>query len=480
MRCLAVSLVLLTGAAALAQGGPPSTILVESHAAPRPPQADEFLEAVLEGLGGPRPMHGAELHEIVSERLSRFAGMVDYPLISDVRAAVIDAQEDVAHARFAEAVARVERLRTLVAQQAAAVAADPSVRKALFIGTLALLKSLVRLRRQGEAESLAVELARSFPDFHVTEREHGPEVAEFLARVRQQNWPRATHSITIETNPPGAAVFLNERFVGTSPVRVPNALPGRYRVMARAGAQQSRVHTVDVVEDSVNVRIDLAFDHALGGQGFVFANDAERTRREPAYVLRLARAVGVGEVVTVGLKGSPERPLWAATVYNVDTGGVLRSAAVALSPLAAPRALLVSLGRFLRAGRATEGIIVQLDQGPAVGASPARDAGTRGGGVLLRVLAGVSLAAGAALVGTGGYFVDLDGKGACTLQPGQLRCPSVHRTLAGGAAMLATGGALLVAGTTLLVLDLRRSRLRVGLAPGGGGTPTLAWLAGAF
>jgi ferredoxin len=61
--------------------------------------------------------------------------------------------------------------------------------------------------------------------------------------------------------------------------------------------------------------------------------------------------------------------LWVATLYNVETGGVLRSAAVALAPVAPPRELLVSLGRFLRAGGPAEGLIVNREA-PA-GAAPA-------------------------------------------------------------------------------------------------------------
>lgn len=479
MRVLAVTvMVQLVVAVAAAQPPPRLTILVESHAGSRPAPAEEYVAAVAEGLGSPRPLAGAELEEATAARVSRYAGTADYPLLNEVRSTVIDAQEDLARARFTQAVARMDRLRSLVVQQAAAVGADPRVRKALFLGTLALLKSLARLQRQGEAESLAVEIARSFPDFVVTEREHGTEVFEFISRVRRQNWPRAVFPITIETSPPGAAVFLNERFVGTSPVKVPDALPGRYRVMARAGAHQSRIHLADVVEAAVEVRIDLPFDHALGHHGFVFADEAERTRHGASYALRLARALGAAEVITVGMSGAPERPLWTGTVYNVDTGGVLRSASVSLAPLAPPRTLLVSLGRFLRAGQPiTEGIIVQQAR-PIVG--PAGPVDRPAGSVALKVLGYLALAGGAALAGYGSYLLYLNGRGTCTLQPGQLRCPETHRTLASGASVLAVGGALIATGITLLVLDAKRSRLQVGMAPPLGRGPALVWLQGGF
>jgi len=289
-------------------------------------------------------------------------------------------------------------------------------------------------------------------------------VTQFVAQVRRQSWPRGRGTLTVATSTPGASVFLNERYVGLSPVRVPDVLPGHYRVMARLGGTQSRVHAVNVIEESVDVRIDLDFDQALAAGGFYFQGDADRVRREPVYALKLARALGASQVITVGLAGTPERPQLAAAVYNVASGNVLRQAAVALGPSPPPHALVVALGRFLRGGAPTDGLIVQ-SVAPAVRAQalpplPGPDAPARPGrGLLALSIVGYALAAGAA--GSGGYLITINGKGTC----GESRCPDTYHTLGGGIGLVVGAAVLAGASTWLLVLAQRRMRARVAAVP---------------
>jgi hypothetical protein len=456
----------------------PLTLLCESHAGAAPSDAQELVEAVRHGLGAPAVIYGHGFDVLVADRVSRPAGAADLDIGGVVRNRIIDIQEDVIRGRFEEAVARMERLQALIRDSPAAVAAEPKLRKALFGAGLVTLKALLRLRRQGDAESLGIEISRDFPDFVVTERDHGPEVFSYVTDLRRRGLPRAAYGITVETAPEGAAVFVNERYVGHSPVRVGELMPGRYRVMARSGSGTSRVHSVAILEGSADVRIDLAYDQALGPRGFQFADDADRARREAPYALRLARALGAREVITVGVGGPAERPLWIGTVYNVDSGGILRSAAVALTPTPPPRALVVALGRFLRAGAPAEGLIVARERPAALpAATPAAPEEPPRSGLRLWSYAGLVVAA--ALVGTGAYLVHLDGKGTCDLQPGQQRCLEDYHTLGSGAGVLAGGAVLAAAAGTLLYLDVRRGRARVGVAFDRRGAG-LATLSGAF
>ena len=382
MRRLAVGLwVTAWAAVAAAQPAPAVTIVCESHGGPRPADADELLAATREGLAPPGVVAGRELDALVAERLSAPAGHPDPQLLALVREQVDEAQEEVASARFAEAAQRLGRLRAVVAQHAAAVAAEPRVRQHLHRGQLLLLKSLLRVRKQAEAETLAIELERSFPDFPLTERQHGPEVASFVGQLRARRGTRAPVTLTVESEPTGAALFVDGRYVGTTPLRLADVMPGRYRLLAHAGRLQSRVRAVDLHDESVSVRLDLAFDSALGAGGFRFGSPAERRQLEAEYAVRLGRALGATEVITVGVGGSGERLLWEATVYAVESGGVLRSAAVALGPVPPPRSLLVALGRFLRGAAPAEGLIVR---GPTHRCDPAvggRGPGGRGAGV---------------------------------------------------------------------------------------------------
>jgi hypothetical protein len=478
VRALLVIVVVgLVAASAFGAPAEPLVIMVESHVGPRPGRTNEYLSAVLAGLADPVPLSGEGLNTLVADRLSSRAGNLDAPILSPTKKQVLEAQEDIARARFADGVARIDRLLRQVRQHPAAVAADPRIRRALFEGRLAQLKALLRLRRQGDAEALAIELGRSFPDFAVVERDHGPEVTGFCAQVRRQSWPRGRATLTVATSSPGASVFLNERYVGLSPVRLPDVMPGHYRVMARLGEVQSRVHGVGVLEESVDLRIDLGFDQALGEGGFRFEHEADRLKREPVYALRLARALGATQVITVGLAGPPERPQLAAAVYNVASGTVLRQAAVALGPSPPPHALVVALGRFLRGGAPTDGLIVST-AAPTVRAAalpplPAADSPPRPGrGLLALSIVGYALAAGAA--GAGGYLLSINGRGTC----GESRCPETYHTLGAGIGLV-VGAAVLAGGATwLLVVAQRRLRAHLVAAPLPRGS--VLGLAGAF
>ncbi|MBI5478019.1 MAG: PEGA domain-containing protein [Deltaproteobacteria bacterium] len=484
MRRLALGLwVTAWAAVAVAQPARSLTVVCESHGGPRPERADELMAATREGLALPGVVLGRELDALVTERLSYPAGRADHPLLALVREQVGQAQEEAARARFREAVQRLERLRGVVLQQAAAEAADPRIRPHLHPGLVIMLKGLLRLGRQGDAESLAVELDRSYPDLPVTEREHGPEVATFVKKVRAQRAAHAPLALSIESAPTGASVFLDGRYVGTTPLRLPDVKPGRYRVLAHAGEQHSRVHVVAIREESVTVRLDLAFDGALRAGGFQFQSEAERRQLEAEYALRLARALGAAEVITMGLGGSADRPLWGATVYTVESGGVLRSAAVALGPVAPPRSLLVALGRFLRGAAPAEGLIVRderpgrtpLRGGGASDAPPTREPGRSRA---WQVVAYVGMALGLAGVALGAYWLAVNGKADCVLQPGQLQCPNARHTLVPGAATLSAGGALTIGSGILLIVDLKRAR--VGVTAGSLRQPNGVWVSWDF
>jgi hypothetical protein len=469
-------------AVAAAQPARPLTVVCESHGGPRPERADEFMAATRDGLALPGVVLGRELDALVTERLSYPAGRADQPLLALVREQVAQAQEEAARARFREAVMRLERLRGAVLQQAAAEAAEPRIRPHLHRGLVIMLKGLLRLGRQGDAESLAVELDRSYPDLPVTERDHGPEAATFVKKIRAQRGPHSPLALHLESTPTGASVFLDGRYVGTTPLHLPDVQPGRYRILAHAGEQHSRVHTVSVREEPVTVRLDLPFDGALRAGGFQFQSEAERRQLEAEYALRLARALGAAEVITMGLAGTAERPLWGATVYTVESGGVLRSAAVALGPVSPPRNLLVSLGRFLRGAAPAEGLIVRDERtgrSPLVGGiggpgDPPPERRSRA----WQIVAYVGMAVGLVGVGLGAYWLAVNGRESCTLQPGQLQCPNHRETIVPGAATLGVGGALTIGSTVLLIVDLKKAR--VGVTAGRPRQPTVAWVAWDF
>jgi hypothetical protein len=82
-------------------------------------------------------------------------------------------------------------------------------------------------------------------------------------------------SLQVNSDVPGAQVFLNRAFVGEAPVTVPNLEPGSYQINVSAKGYESIARTVDVATGPVDVlvkfrevhldaRIDVVHDHRLG------------------------------------------------------------------------------------------------------------------------------------------------------------------------------------------------------------------------
>ena len=81
--------------------------------------------------------------------------------------------------------------------------------------------------------------------------------------------------LQIESDVPGAQVFVNRAFVGEAPISVPNLEPGSYQVNVSAKGYESIARTVDVTPGTIDLvvrfrevrldaRIDVVHKHRLG------------------------------------------------------------------------------------------------------------------------------------------------------------------------------------------------------------------------
>src|SRR5262245_25579942 len=85
----------------------------------------------------------------------------------------------------------------------------------------------------------------------------------------------STATLRIESDVPGASVFIDRVYLGTTPITVPNVTPGSHRLNASADGQEGIAETIDVVagprdimlrfkEIRLDVRVDVVHKHGVG------------------------------------------------------------------------------------------------------------------------------------------------------------------------------------------------------------------------
>src|SRR5690606_27811178 len=102
-----------------------------------------------------------------------------------------------------------------------------------------------------------------------------------------------------------------------------------------------RVHLIHVpAAKSTAVQLDPLADSALRTDqemvGFLFASEGERLKREGMAVSELGRALGVEEILLLGIREYEGTPAIVATTYLPLTGRYLVSAAVPIPEAGAP------------------------------------------------------------------------------------------------------------------------------------------------
>lgn len=455
------------------------SILLESYAGDPPPEAGNYVSAVVGSMGDAAPLHGTALRQQIEVRLSATPGPPALP--EQTKDLVKRGKADFIEGNFKQAIAKLERARTALLERPALLATDQGLRDSLHMALLYLGHAYLRTGEGEKATERVSEVIRSFPDKELSLVRYGPELVKFYRKVRREMLQQPRGTLSVKTTPPSCMVFVNERYVGLSPISVENLHQGRYRVYTQTGRARGRVYSVNVTGGGAQIQIDFELDRTLRTEpyvGFHFEDPESMERSEVSYAAAVARSLDTSTAFLVGFRTHRGRRVLMGTVVNAATGRVVRSGMVALEPAAPSTSTLGALGGFLVAGKSSQGVIVRSGGGmithgvgPAAGhGSPAKpDEGP--GFFSARVFKWISLGLAVGGLAAGVTLIVLDGRGTCD----QERCPDTYHTMTPGIALAAVGGAAAVTSGVLFYLDARRERpvtaaaIAPQLLPGGGG-----------
>ena len=427
-------------------------VVLESHVSQRPADAGPFIATIVRTLGKP-VRHGQALRDEVERRMSRPAGSA--ASLQEIRAAVKEGRRQLIEGNFAAAITVLKRARERLMQQTAAVAADQTLRDTLHKTLLFLTHAHLRAGQGQLATERVSEVIRSFPDRDLSLVKHGPDLASFYRKVRQEMDRQGRGSLTIEVGRPGCMVFVNERFVGLSPARVVDLYPGQYRVYVQRAGQGGRIHTVSVEGGNHQQTLSFDLDRVLRSRpyvGLMYDSAAVRQAKEVRDAAMVARKLEAPLALVLGFHQHMGRRALQGTVVSADTGRVVRSGLVALEPAAPSAQSLQALGQFLVEGIASTDVFVRYREKvtpPIV----KQDQGDQGGGLFSApVLRWVFLGLAVGCAGAGVPLLAMHGQTSCD----QAACPEEYDTLAGGVTLVAAAAVAAAASGVMFYLAARR------------------------
>ncbi|RMH36333.1 MAG: hypothetical protein D6689_22660 [Deltaproteobacteria bacterium] len=455
-------------AAAPAHAGP--VLVLESYGGQRPQDADAVLAPVFEELAARGYAVGRDAAQLVERHVSRSGGALTEEELATARRLITQAHQRWIDGDFADVVSYVERALALYRGAPATIARDQMQRDMVERGLIIEAMALRRLGQEDEAFATMAEYIRSFPDRDVNRRVYGPEAVRLYRDVKSELDRQERAALQVTVDEPAAVVFVNERFVAVGGADLRDLHPGMYRVYVQFGDAPGRAHFVDVAPGREHsIAVTWALDAALRTRaftGFAFADGKARAAHESEFAVRVASAAGASGVVVLGIDGAGGRREVVGTVYSLDKGKVLRSAALTVAN-GTPPGQLRALARYLAGDEASPGIEVRV--GPARSAVVAA-APDDSGGSGRRKLAGVAFALGGIGAIAGGVLIARDGEPNCP--DSNARCPEVYDTLVPGIGVSAAAAVLLGAGVYLWVTaddDGEGGGARAGIAPTRGG-----------
>jgi hypothetical protein len=195
----------------------------------------------------------------------------------------------------------------------------------LLDACLYLVRAYLDGKDRERAREQALQCRRLVPDVEPDGTMHPPDVIGVLAEAEAQLRLRSPGSLRIESTPPGCAVFVNGRRLGTAPLELPQLGPGEYRVQAECEeGMPGRVHRATIGSTRVVVRIDTRFDAAVQTSlGLALRYPSAEEQRAHAYgdAVEVARVVGVTDVVLASVVAKGGAGKGGASGKAPSTGG---------------------------------------------------------------------------------------------------------------------------------------------------------------
>jgi hypothetical protein len=205
-----------------------------------------------------------------------------------------------------------------------------------------LFKNLERAKEMNEAYR---RLLRIDPTFALDPDAYPPSTLQAFEAARKEVARARKATLVVQSTPPGAAVFVDGKELGKTPLKR-ELLPGSYVVwLARDGRVgfPRRVDLSDVRRER-ELQVDVTFESAVSQQPplCVSSNDDDEARK-------LGGLMVADEVVVVRNAASPGTPAYVSAVLYDASGQQLRNAGAGADALG-------NLATFIVTGEQREGV----------------------------------------------------------------------------------------------------------------------------
>jgi len=404
-RSVAALLLLLVNAGARAEK---KAVLMESYAGPRPPGMAHYADQIANSFGPARLVYGDELKKRLTTSFSRPVTRATAEELQALVQRATDGGAAFTSSSFTLAISELTRAVDGLANQSAALAAEPKLRDVRRNALFKLANAQVKVNNPSAAQATLGEAVRSFPEIQsFSEAQFPPRVVAIGNRVLADKAEQGG-TLTVETQPSRRRFFLNEQLAGMTPRTITGLLPGTYRLyVASNDPTRGAVRLVEVKpRTTTTVVIDSEVDDHLETENYVglrFATHPEKQRLETPIACAIAREVGADEVILLTLQQSPssETELLGA-VYKTESGHREWGVILPLAP-APDDSALARFALSLRTRREVEGVKVAPEPSPppapkaAAVPSPVLSNGPRLSEPRLRLGRGVAIALGTSL-----------------------------------------------------------------------------------
>lgn len=298
----AVVFALVLGASsAVAEPPAADSILIVESGVGAPASHPEVLDRFTRAVGELRPLApAAPLRTLWSSR-----GRLSESELSALETTLNHGLASWQDADFKSAVERLSRAIGAARRRPQSIATSIDLRKQLLVASTALVLAYRRLGDEAAARRAMIELAVSFPGEEIPFTRFGPEPIAMRRKVEAELDDRRAAALAVEVSgDPGAAIYINERPVGTGVLRLRRPLAGEYRIFAvgRGGAA-SRAHTLTIGPgETSKLVIDLGFEGVVVTTPRLrlqFPDEKSRAAREVEIAALLGRLAGAGSVVVL-------------------------------------------------------------------------------------------------------------------------------------------------------------------------------------
>lgn len=418
-------------------------ILIVSHVGKMAKEEKAIVKNLIQAMGPKAPTYGKELTQTIERSMSLDAGN---NLPFNYKKQFEEGRGHFIEGDYKKAIITLKPLVTRFGKSDALIASNQHLRKPMLESMLFLAHAYLRNQNTNKSISTITEVLRFFPNSNPELSRFGPDLITLHRRVRLDLRKQQKAALSINSKKAGSSVFINGRYIGVTPTKAVDLLPGKYRVYFERPGKIGRVHEVVMSGSNNKLSIDHNLDTALNtSPNFVHLSYPDQnTQREYEHhhVLSIARAIGAEEITIFGFVKHLGRKVIQGQVLGVATGRVLRSGLLAMEPTIPNKSETQSLAAFLLSGKHSDDIIV----GTASSVLPQQTVeSTDSSFFSAKVWSWITLGVGVAATGTGIALIAMDGSGTC----GESRCADSYSTMTPGIILTSLGGISLVSSAIL-------------------------------